>query len=571
MLGPYRLVAVLSRGPSATVYRALDTSHDDREVALKVFAPPLSADAAFRERFRRDAGLLSALREPHFVPIHRYGEIDGAVYLDMRLVRGPSLADTLRTGPLDPAQARAIGEQIAAATEAMRRGGLGHGPLDRSDVLLTGAPGREFVQLVGLGLGRPPSRAAPVVPAHTLVHPPDGWSPPAAEPRGRRRTLAVSVAAVTAAATLVATAIAVTRGGTGPEQQPVVGGPLGLVATIDDMAGWAVDADTAELDGRRVLVAATARGGIHTWDLTTGEVVRPAIDSDAVAVDTATLDGRTIVVARRSDTTIAVHDLGTGAQVGPTVGTPMPVPGPGEPVDWVRRGPVTAELDGRPIIVTPQETGATVTGVIGPEPQIGLRAFSIPGGAPVGPLVSEDGRSIDDYSITEIDGRPVAVSIVGSGSVRARDLGTGAPVGVATPPQPAMVGSLATATRDGAPVAVTGSADNTVRIWDLRTGAQIGPPLNGHTDTVGPLGTVRLGNRTVVVSSAGTYPEPERAEARFWDLASGTPLGRPLDSHPLAWLHAVTSDREPALLVAVPPDGPVTVWDAQQLIQEEGQ
>lgn len=62
ILGPYRVVGVLSRGPSATVYRALDSGHDDRLVALKVFAPALCADAAFRDRFRRDVGVLSVLR-----------------------------------------------------------------------------------------------------------------------------------------------------------------------------------------------------------------------------------------------------------------------------------------------------------------------------------------------------------------------------------------------------------------------------------------------------------------------------------------------------------------------------
>jgi hypothetical protein len=564
MLGPYRLVAVLSRGPSATVYRALDTSHDDREVALKVFAPPLSADAAFRERFRRDAGLLSALREPHVVPIHRYGEIDGALYLDMRLVRGPSLADILRTGPLDPARARVIGQQIAAATEALRRSGLGERPLDRSDVLLTGPRGREFVQLVGLGLGRPPAGARPAELADTLVRPLQGWSPPS---RRRRRFVAVSAAVVTVAAVL-ATVIAVARGGLGAAEQPVAEGPRGLVATISDVARGVVDADTAALDGRRVLVAATADGNVRTWDLTTGEVVRPAIDGDAVAVGIVTLDGRTVVVARQRDTTVTVHDLATGAQVGPTIGTPMPVPGPGEPVPSVRRGPVTVELDGRPVIVTPQETGALVAGIAGSEPQIGLQTFSIPDGAPAGPPVSEDGYSIGYYSVTEIEGRPVAVSLVENGTVQARDLGTGSRVGVGTPPQPALLGSLTTAVRDAVPVAVTGGADNAVRIWDLRSGAQIGSPLIGHTDSVAGLATVRLENRTVVISTAGTYPEPERAEARFWDLATGAPLGRPLVDHPVAWMLAATTDVEPALLVAVPPDGPVTVWDAHQLIQE---
>jgi serine/threonine protein kinase len=66
--GSYRLAAVISCSASATVYRAQDTSHHDRVVALKVFSRALSADPAFRARFRLDAALVGALREPHVVP-----------------------------------------------------------------------------------------------------------------------------------------------------------------------------------------------------------------------------------------------------------------------------------------------------------------------------------------------------------------------------------------------------------------------------------------------------------------------------------------------------------------------
>ncbi|TWF77846.1 hypothetical protein FHX44_113761 [Pseudonocardia hierapolitana] len=111
-------------------------------MALKVFDQAPSAAPAFRARFRRDAGLLSALREPHVVPIHRHGEIDGRLYLDMRLVRGPSLDDVLRDGPPAPPRAEAIEGQIGAAMESLRRSGLGDRPLEGADVLLTGPPGR---------------------------------------------------------------------------------------------------------------------------------------------------------------------------------------------------------------------------------------------------------------------------------------------------------------------------------------------------------------------------------------------------------------------------------------------
>jgi len=76
-LGPYRLDEVIACSGAATVCRASDTGHGNRSVALKVFAPHLSADPGLRERVRHDAGLLVALRQPPVVPVHSYGVLDG--------------------------------------------------------------------------------------------------------------------------------------------------------------------------------------------------------------------------------------------------------------------------------------------------------------------------------------------------------------------------------------------------------------------------------------------------------------------------------------------------------------
>ncbi len=560
LFGPYRLVGVLSRGASATVYRAHDTSHHDREVALKVFSRQLSADPAFRERFSRDAGLLSALREPHVVPIHRYGEIDGAPFVDMRFVRGSSLAEALRAGLLDPALARTVGQQVGAACDALRRGGLGHRPLERGDVLLTGPRGREFVQLVGLGLGRPPAAVPPRV--DVLVGPPARWaSPVAARPRRRHGAIGAVVAVLTAVAVLAAAAV-VTRFGWWAAEPPVEGGPPALVASIADTGG-AGAADAGELDGRRVLVAAAADGGIRTWDLMTGEEVRPPIPGRAIAVRIATLDRRTVVVARNRDATLSVHDLATGAPVGTAVGPPAPV-GSSVLSGLVQAGLVLAELDGTPVAVTPQETGASVAGAGPPVPQIGLQARRLPGGAPVGPVMSGDGYSISHFAVTEVDGRPVVVSIAGDAGVLVHDLATGNRVDVPIPRRPGGLVTLATAERDGAPVVLTGGSDNAVRVWDLRTGEQVGALMAGHTGSVALLDTVRLGERTVVVS--GSYAGPA-TEIRFWDLGTGAPIGGPLPAHPLTGSVAAIADGTPPLLVAAPTHGPITVWDAQLTIE----
>lgn len=103
--GPYRIEELLGRGGMGEVYQAFDESQK-RVVALKVLSPHLAADESFRARFRRESELAARLSEAHVIPIHRYGEIEGRLFIDMRLVRGVDLASVLeQQGPLSPVRA----------------------------------------------------------------------------------------------------------------------------------------------------------------------------------------------------------------------------------------------------------------------------------------------------------------------------------------------------------------------------------------------------------------------------------------------------------------------------------
>ena len=148
--GRYELIELLGRGGMGEVWRAFDTG-TQRVVALKLLPPQLAADPVFEQRFRREAYAAAGLNEPHVVPIHNFGEIDGRLYVDMRLIDGQDLEHILARGPLDPVRAVRIIEQISSALNAAHRVGLVHRDVKPSNILLAED---DFAYLIDFGIAR---------------------------------------------------------------------------------------------------------------------------------------------------------------------------------------------------------------------------------------------------------------------------------------------------------------------------------------------------------------------------------------------------------------------------------
>lgn len=148
------------------VYRAYDTK-TDRVVALKVLPPQLAQDSVFQQRFRRESQAAAGVNDPHVVPIHGYGEIDGRLYLDMRLIEGRTLGALLSEThrPLDPALAVQIIEQVASALDAAHRLGLIHRDVKPSNILLTRS---NFAYLIDFGLARTAGESGMTTAGSTL-------------------------------------------------------------------------------------------------------------------------------------------------------------------------------------------------------------------------------------------------------------------------------------------------------------------------------------------------------------------------------------------------------------------
>jgi serine/threonine-protein kinase len=147
--GPYELRSLIGVGGMGEVYRAYDTTKD-RTVAVKLLRAEMAADPQFQARFRRESRVAARLQEPHVIPVHDFGDIDGVLYIDMRLVEGASLKDELRRiGPLAPSRAASIIAQVAAALDAAHADGLVHRDIKPENVLLTAD---DFAYLVDFGI-----------------------------------------------------------------------------------------------------------------------------------------------------------------------------------------------------------------------------------------------------------------------------------------------------------------------------------------------------------------------------------------------------------------------------------
>lgn len=151
-IGPYLLQEVIGKGGMGRVYRAIDTSKGDVQVAIKVVNDGLADDPVYQQRFRREAEIASSLKHPFILPVLDYGRDVDVLYMVMPLISNGTLADVLRRNmSLTPHQTQRIASQVGMALDYAHLRGIVHRDLKPDNMMIVN---RGHVCLADFGLSR---------------------------------------------------------------------------------------------------------------------------------------------------------------------------------------------------------------------------------------------------------------------------------------------------------------------------------------------------------------------------------------------------------------------------------
>jgi hypothetical protein len=150
LAGRYTLERELGRGGMGIVFLARDVGLD-RPVAIKLLPPYLAAQTVIRERFLQEARLVARLSHPNIVTVFAVEEHRDLVFFVMAYVRGETLSQrVLRSGPLPPATATRMIQEVAWGLGYAHANGVIHRDVKPDNIMLDQSSGRAMIADFGV-------------------------------------------------------------------------------------------------------------------------------------------------------------------------------------------------------------------------------------------------------------------------------------------------------------------------------------------------------------------------------------------------------------------------------------
>lgn len=161
-IGNYRVLALLSRGADAKVYKAMH-QHLRRPAAVKVLQRDRSAQREIAQRFFNEALAANVIQHPGLVGVFDAGYLpSGCAFLIMEYLEGETLGMYMsRERRLPEIPALLIVHQIAAALVPLHAQDIVHRDLKLGNVMLIAEPdlaGGKRVKVLDFGLAKIPAR-----------------------------------------------------------------------------------------------------------------------------------------------------------------------------------------------------------------------------------------------------------------------------------------------------------------------------------------------------------------------------------------------------------------------------
>jgi serine/threonine protein kinase len=132
----YKILEKLGESGMGVVYKAEDLKLK-RIVALKFLSANTLGSAEEKRRFLREAQAAAALNHPNICTIYEIDEVDGQVFIAMEYIKGQSLQEKIKSGPLKIDEAIKLAMQVADGLQAAHEKGITHRDIKSANIMIT--------------------------------------------------------------------------------------------------------------------------------------------------------------------------------------------------------------------------------------------------------------------------------------------------------------------------------------------------------------------------------------------------------------------------------------------------